>query len=428
MKKNNLVLLSMIGAGLLLAGSDVLAFAPSTGFRSYDQALRTPARGRKKYHVRVVVESSIADQAYNSDSKRSNALAIYDKDQSSLMALRNPLPDNRAAADIVYRRMANPADDGVRGHMLLNGSYSETSVMPTIGASIELDGLPGKFGVDVHVPIVRKQMSLSLQKDQTNTTNFPLPLADLAVSAEMPNMLENIRSIGGLSLEKWTASGLGDASLLLTWRNWFKQEKELVRGVGLFAHVGVSLPSGKERDEDQMLSMPLGADGAFGIPVGVGMRVQFVNTLQAGLCVDFVGYFDKTKVRRLKTLREQTNFFLLNKGLATRDSGLNWQFYLYLKSHHLVGGLSLKAAYQYLRHDSDKLSPRDNKFSYDIVNSSNTLQEWHAHNVILSADYDHKSSKDRLVTPQMGVFYKLPVGGKAVIAMQSVGVHMGARF
>ena len=37
--------------------------------------------------------------------------------------------------------------------------------------------------------------------------------------------------------------GLGDTAVMLSWRNWFRQEKELVKGVGLFAQLGVTLQS-----------------------------------------------------------------------------------------------------------------------------------------------------------------------------------------
>lgn len=419
----------MLSAGLALAAQQIAAFAPSTAIRPHDQVMRLSVIKNKKYRVKVAVESTMKDRPYNMEQRSTNALTVHDKDQATIVMLSKPVAsDKKAAADKVLRRMFNPADDGVRGHLKPKGSYSEISVMPTLGASVEFAGLPGHFGVDLHVPVVRKQISITGMEDQTNTNVVPL-VADFRVAGEMPNMQQNIADIGGLSTGKWMTVGLGDTAVMLSWRNWFRQEKELVKGVELFAQLGVTLPTGKERNEDHAFSMPLGSDGAFGIPVGMGLNVQFINTIRAGLNVDFLAYLDKTKTRRLKTIAPQTELFLLNKGSASRDYGLNWQFYLYLQSRHFISGLSAKAAYQYLRHDSDKLTPRDNSgFSYDVINTANSLQDWNAHNVIFSVDYDHVKSSDHLVVPQLSMFYKMPVGGRAVIAAQTVGVQMGVCF
>lgn len=428
MKNKLLMSMAVLGLGAF-AFQPLQCFAPSTAARSYDQALR-PVSAGKKYRINVTAESSTATRAYNVDAKKCDPMRIYQDSESTLMMLRNPqssVPSRRLAADNLYAAMAFPADDGKRGHLQLTGSYNEINLMPSIGASMQFKGIPGMVGLDMYVPVARKQVNVTEMEDLTNVTNLPLA-ADLAVAPYMPGMPDFMAKHGALSTEKVTTTGLGDTAIMLSWRNWFAQDKELIRGVELFAQVGLSLPTGKERDEDKAFSMALGGDGAFGVPVGLGLNVQFINTMRAGLNVDFLAYLDKTRERRLKTHQAQSELFLLNKGKASRDAGLNWQFYLYLQSHHFLGGLSAKAAYQYLRHDADRLSPRDNGFSYDVVNTSNRLSEWYAHNVIFSLDYDHNTTQDHLVVPHLGVFYKLPVGGKAVIAMQSVGVTMGASF
>lgn len=426
----NKLLMSIVVLGLGVSASQPLySFAPSTAARSTDQALRSAAV-HKKYRVRMVAESSAAARAYNMEAKRCDPMQVYQDSESTLMMLRNPLstvPTRRTAADNLLRAMGNPADDGKRGHFQLAGTYNEVNLMPSVGASMEFKGIPGMVGLDVHIPVVRKQVNVMGMTDLTNTTNFPQP-QDFWTAARMPDMVDFMAKNGALSTEKVTTTGVGDVAIMGSWRHWFRQDKELIRGVELFAQFGISLPTGKERDEDKAFSMALGGDGAFGIPVGLGLNVQFINTIRAGLNVDFLAYLDKTRERRLKTISPQSELFLLNKGKASRDAGLNWQFYLYLQSHHFIGGLSAKAAYQYLRHDADRLSPRDNGFTYDVVNASNRLSEWYAHNVIFSLDYDHVDPQDHLVVPHLGVFYKLPVAGKAVIAMQSVGVTMGASF
>lgn len=423
--KNILTCLKVLS--LLVVAQPLAAFAPSTTARSSDQAWRMPMTDDKQYHARVFAEFSTEGRGYDINSHSVDPLQIYNSSESTIEMLRNPLPAIKPACDDMLRKMGNPSDDGVRGHFQLSGSYSEMSIMPMLGAWIEFKSIPGKFGIDVHVPVMQREMTLNSMVDLTNVTDNAQK-QDLDVAAQMPGMTSFMQTTGNLYTDKISTTGLGDTVIMGVWRNWFRQDKELIRGVELFAQLGISLPTGVHRDEDQAFSMALGSNGAFGVPVGLGLNVDFINTIRAGLNVDFMPYLDQTLSRRLKTIQQQTELFLLNKGDASMDYGLNWQFYLYLQSHHFLGGLSAKAAYQYLRHDADKLTPNDNGFSYDVVNSSSRLSEWYVHNLIFSLDYDHIDSEDDLVVPQLSVFYKFPVGGKAVIGIQSVGLALGVAF
>jgi len=419
---------ALIGFGLCAMAADLGAFAPSTGAHSFEQASRPSVIESKKFHFRVNAESSVATRAYNTASKRVDVTNIYDANESTIMMLRNPLAAKQAAADLMLRSMGNPADDGVRGHAKLTSSYSEMRVAPNAGVALEFEAMPGTFGLDVHVPVVRKKMTISQPTDLTNTTNRPMP-QDLLTAARMPAIPAFLSQTGGLGMNNITTTGMGDTVIMGSWRNWFRQEKDLIKGVELFAQIGISLPTGTQRNEDEVASFALGGgDGAFGIPVGMGLNIDFINTIRAGLNIDFLAYLDKSRERRMKTNQAQTELFLFNKGLASRDHGLNWQFYLYLQSYHFVGGLSAKAAYQYQRHDADKLTPRNNDFSYDVINASKRLDQWHAHNLIFSLDYDFKDDKNAAVVPQIGISYKLPVGGKQVIALETVGCHVGFNF
>jgi hypothetical protein len=422
--KNKLI---MLGLGLVLVAQQLAAFAPTTSVQPYEQAVRFLPVKNKKYRMKVGGEFTTAARGYDFETNRSQPLALYEPDQSMLLMLRNPGAAHQTQVDHMLRLMGNPTDDGVRGHLKLDGSFKEWSVLPSMGASFDFAGILGHFGVDVSVPVRRRTVSLLSTADQTNTSSYPLP-EDLRVATQMPNMLSFMQQTGQLSANSWQSTGLGDTTIMLSWRNWFKQDKELVRGVELFAQIGVSLPTGQERDENQAFSMAMGNDGAFGIPLGLGLNVQFVNTLRMGLNLDFLAQLDKTKVRRIKTVREQSDLLLLSKSETSKEAGLQWQFYVYAQSYHFLGGLSAKAAYQFIRRDEDRLLPRGNDYSSSIVNSAKRLDDWYVHNAIFSIDYDHVHSSDALVVPQLSIFYKFPFGGRSVLAAQTVGVYMGVCF
>jgi hypothetical protein len=131
----------------------------------------------------------------------------------------------------------------------------------------------------------------------------------------------------------------------------------------------------------------------------------------------------------LKTDKNQTEFLLLNKGRATLDPGLLWKFNVFLQGYHVIDNLSVKCSYEYIKHDEDRLSEKDYGFNHDVINTANSLKEWNVHNIILQANYDFFNAKDHLpVSPQLSVFYKIPVGGKGVIAASSVGGQVFINF
>ena len=109
------------------------------------------------------------------------------------------------------------------------------------------------------------------------------------------------------------------------------------------------------------------------------------------------------------------------------DHGFLWKFYLYLQGFHFYKGLSLKTAYEYLKKDSDSLSPKSDEFNAGVVNSARWLDEYFSHHVIFSLNYDFfKECKH--FKPQLSLFYKLPVGGKGIIAPDTFGGQIAVSF
>ena len=208
----------------------------------------------------------------------------------------------------------------------------------------------------------------------------------------------------------------------------------------LHAKLGVTIPSSQEKDEDRAFSMPLGNDGAWGLPLGLGIDVAFVHNITLGLNAEFLILFDKSRVRRLKTREEQTEFLLLHKGVATKEHGLTWQFHLYFMLRPLTwfssagkksgdDGLWASFDYQFVRHDDDRLNPRSNEFSFAIVNSARSLKEWTIHNLLFRAGYNFANlAKKWPVSPEINLFYKLPVAGKNIIDNHSFGGTIAINF
>jgi hypothetical protein len=100
-----------------------------------------------------------------------------------------------------------------------------------------------------------------------------------------------------------------------------------------------------------------------------------------------------------------------------------------MQGYHFWRGLSLKGAYEYVKHDSDHLSPKHNDFNSTYVNTAHSLNEWFSHSLIFSLNYDFfKECKHVFVKPQMSFFVKVPVGGKKIIDPLTVGGQRGFSF
>ncbi|MCL5875835.1 MAG: hypothetical protein M1114_05170, partial [Candidatus Dependentiae bacterium] len=105
---------------------------------------------------------------------------------------------------------------------------------------------------------------------------------------------------------------------------------------------GFNLPTGKKQNEDLLMAVPFGYDGAYGIFGGAGIDILLAYIMKLGLDVELLHLFGNTRERRIKTNIDQTELLLLQKVSAYKDWGLYQRFNLYAKVYNCVGGASLK--------------------------------------------------------------------------------------
>lgn len=418
----------LVVSAIMISGS-IGAFAPSNEFRPYDAAFSL-LRPRKNdiFKLSVDGEYGARRSGRNWDSKHKNVLALHDDSESAIGMVQEPV--NATASLIAAQKQINPSiikDDGKRGNIAFAGKYSGMNVNVNGSYVLPFKEIPGQFDVRFYVPVVAKKISdvtfTDLTVDDTSLENSTVKkvLTD--------NLIANAKSFGNLDLSAWEKVGLGDIAILLGWCNDYSQDKEFLKNVTLHAKAGLSLPTGAQRDEDKAFSMALGRDGSVGLPIGMGMGLDFVHHIRAGIDVDFLVLFDKTREMRLKTHDLQTGFLLMNKGRVTHERGLLWQFHLFLQAYRFVNGFSVGVDYQFVKQDNDRLNPRNNDFSFSLVNSVGSLKEWNVHNILFRAHYDFvQDSHDVAIAPQVGFFYKLPVAGKNVIDTHTIGGQLVLNF
>lgn len=425
--KKLLVFLTCIGLHQALD-----AFAPNNFFPPYDPNLRLAVAPDTKFRLGVNAEYGHTRTARNLDKDKVNILQIYEPTQSTIAMLMEPLASIRDKLPLKLPELTSwagaPTDDDFRGRIEMNGRFEQVDATIYGTYLFQQRMIPGDLSLSAYLPIRSAKVGDLCFKDLTRRNTE----ADIDISnflAGFTNFKRAIKDVACLDLDPVHQTGLGDLLFMLDWQNDYRQDKDYLKSVTIFARLGLSLPTGEKKDEDRAFSIALGNDGSIGMPVGIGMELDFEHHITAGIDVEFLVLFDESRERRLKTDSRQTEFLLLNKGRSTRDKGLTWKFNLFLQAFHFAGGLSAKCAYQYVKHDDDRLTAKSDCFSHCVINSAKSLEEWNMHHFIFSLSYDFfKECKDVGVIPQLNFFYKLPLTGKGIINPHTFGGQLVFNF
>ena len=418
--------------GLLLVASTQLgAFAPNNFFKPYDYNLRLNEAGKKQHAFRLGANVEYGSRLTGKDwdSKTRNVLALYEETQAFIPSLMGPV--NTAAVGVLAGLGAPfggaPVDDGVRGHVALNGRFEMLDVTLQGRYALPFRPVPGCLGLNVQLPIRDARVSVRQAADQT-VVNFPVDAAINALLADRATIQTSMKTYGGLDWSDWSKTDVGDLVVMLDWYNNYSQKKDGLENVQLLAKLGLSIPTAAERDEDKAFSVALGNDGAWSVPFGLGLNLDFKYNIRLGAEAEFEVLFDHTKNYRMKTEEHQTRFMLLNKGRASMDYGFSWKFNLMLQAYRFWQGCSLGVSYQYFKHDDDRLTPQSNDFDANIANSAQWLKEYNMHHFIFRANWDGGCCKRTGWTPQLSFFYKLPIDGKNAMLPQTFGGQLAINF
>lgn len=406
------------------------AMAPNNFFAPYDPNLRLTAAPDTKFKFGLNAEYGQTRTGRSLDHDKRNILQLYDCTQSTIAMLMMPTCDIKNKLPISLPVLTSwagaPTDDGFRGRIVMTGEFSQTDVTLYGNYLVPQRIVPGDLSVGLYLPVRMAKVDDIKFVDLTRKNTE----ADLDIStflAGFTNFKNALKTAANLDLNPVHRTGLGDLLFMLDWQNDYRQDKDFLKNVTMFAKIGLSFPTGVKKDEDRAFSVALGNDGAVGMPIGLGMELDFAHHITAGIDVDFLILFDETRVRRLKTDKRQTEFLLLNKGLSTRDHGLTWKFNLFLQAFHVVRGLSAKVAYEYVKHDDDRLTAKSDAFNNAVINSAKILEEWNMHHFIFSVSYDF-FKEFKSVKPQISLFYKFPVTGKGIINPHTFGGQFAINF
>jgi hypothetical protein len=419
-------------AVLLLANTSLQAFAPHNFFKPYNYNLRYQDGMKKENPLSFGLNFEVGSSrtGKNADSATRNILALHEDTQSFIPALINAQsPAVTTFAAVLYAAGRGLDDDGTRGHVALNGHFEMIDATLRGRYVLPLSMINGKLAISAAMPIRSVKVSGVTAQDKTANI-FPADTAIRPFTQSFASIAAKLKDLGNVDWSDFSSRGVGDLVIMLDWMNNYQQQKDGLENVQLIAKIGVSLPTAPERDEDKVFSISRGNDGAWSVPFGLGLNLDFQYNIRLGLEAEFEIMFDHSREFRMKTAPGQTQFMLLNKGRATIDHGFNWHFNLMAQAYRFWRGCSLGVTYEYAKHDDDRLTPHDNSFDVTMANSASWLREYNMHHFIFKASWDGScyTCPLRRFTPHASIFYKMPIDGRNVILTHSFGGQLGVSF
>lgn len=414
-------------------------------FRPYDINIIKQCKPQwpdQKFLVTGWAEIGTKTKAYNRHDKQVNPLQIFQPTLNALSMFFGFIPQNQQQEELIQRLRTimpyvppfpiNETTAPLRGHIRFTGDFDYKAGFG-INAWYQF---PHDISFAVMVPFYSMQLKNVRMLDLTSTSDFDQNDVD---TREF--LTDNFAQVVALfdptlNLNGWKKTGIGDITCMLQWQRDFPQGKPLLKNVTLNGRVGLSFPTGVKTDNNDLFSVPFGFDGSTTVIVGGGIDLDWfnclpwINQIRGGLDVQFWQMFENTRVRRIKTDPTQTDLLPIVKERVNLNPGFAQTYNLYLEFHRLIRGLSLSASYQFIKQSRSHIALFDNQFSEVVADSAKSLNAWKVFQLLFAASYDcaYEMGQDSSVTPELKLIYKVPVGGKRVLAFDTVSIICSFTF
>lgn len=216
-----------------------------------------------------------------------------------------------------------------------------------------------------------------------------------------------------LSIAPFNRTGLGDFSITGGWaRNY--EDTETLDFIDIDARIGILFPTGKQKDENKVFSLPQGYNGHYAVPLIFNSSLGLWDWFTAGFHISALFLVDRTRTIRLKTDKEQSGFIRIAEGKAEVDPGSYLNVELFTKADHIYHGLSIYLVYHFNFRERTCIIPKDTEaFNKRIVNCDKVFDDWYMNSFQFGLEYDC-SKKLSDIGPRIGVFYNHVISGKRI--------------
>lgn len=412
------------GISLLLLTISVASCVQAMNLlQPYDILVRPQYRLNKNFHLDFFAEHGFSAHGFNNKGCRVNPLQIWNTDQNALAMLQGFEPSSEIGQLLTNLRADGAIDDGVRGHYQVTGNLQTNW-------SFALSGrwqFYKDFFLTAHIPAYGMQLTDVCWQEQTNMVSA----GDFSIKNKLTNdFFDNVCRLGdGLYLGPWKRHGFGDLVVYLQWLHDFKQEKPFLKNVRLNWRIGNNFPTGLRANPDLIMALPFGFNGTLGILYGFNIECTLGHYFKVGFGVDLQQLFGNKVWMRIKTHEDQSELLLLQKAQVYVDYGMNQRFTIFGQLFNL-GGLGLKAGYEFSKHGEDVISVCTQAFSNEPPNFAEKAQEVTAHQCVAIATYDFANhfSPDAKAIPSLAFYARMPFNGKRAVLGTAIGGWIAVDF
>ena len=407
--------------------SDLFSLAPLNIIRPYDETFLFLPLDCSRGEFNVLYEKSTSVWAVQDDfdnectdflAKKVNPLHIYQTKQDGLGMLKGFKTDS--AIGQLAQVFTVDDDNNDRGHFLPCGNLSFQNAIIT-----------GRYtrkhiSFTASLPICSIELKDVCWKDLTENKTAEDALAHTYLTDDFS---ANLQKLGCLNNNGYKRVGLSDLYIGTTYNQIFPRRDEIINTVGLQAQVGLTLPTGKKRDNSTVLGFEFGNNGSVGAVFAGGLDLAFAHYLRAGANAQFLYVFGNNFNTRVRTDPAQTDLLFLQQAKVYTKWGLTQKFYLYAELYRIYKGISLQAAYQYLRHEKDTVYTHSDKLYQPLANNSLSLQEWTMNTMVFKLRAEPEAElADRGWSPRAELFYKKGFNGRNAFLSDSIGGHISISF
>lgn len=364
-------------------------------------------------------EHGFTAKAYDCCSNRVNPLAIWNCDQDVLSMLKGFCYNTEPAQ---LFNTINAPEDCNRGHVNFRGDITADScVLAARGY------LPHNIMLGFYLPIITMRLRDVSWCDKTEL----ITEGDYRTHHYFTdNLAENLHRLGCLTPCSWRRTGLGDIQLIGEWWQDFYQPKPVLNNVRLNARFGFGLPTGLKQDEDKLMAIPFGKDGAVTLMIAGGLNLLFSHYFHLGVDVQLQKPFGTSRMRRIKNHMDQTDLLFLAKTCAYKDFAIEQQYILYGEITNIIRGWDFKIGYQFVKFGHDEISLIGNAFNPRIANTAVPLFDHTIHSALGLLSYTGCPFQchEHPLVPTASIFFEEPFNGTRSFACPILGILLAADF
>lgn len=363
-------------------------------------------------------------QGRNVEAEPCNVMQIWSADQNVLSMVKGFRPTTIQGQ--VAGQLNLVADDGRRGHLIPEGKLK----MSEVGLGLRIH-MPHDLVLGVYAPFYNIKLHDITWTNLTRDVTF----GDYLVRDLITNNLEkNVAELGyGLLCEQpWHRTGFGDLVVLLHWIKDFPQPKPVLNNVLLNIRLGGSFPTGKYATLQDVMAIPFGYDGAFGLAFGGNVELTWKKYFIGAIDADFRYFFPSTHTRRIQTDPTQNDLLMLATSCSRFDQGFVERINLYGGIRGLVSGFNIDLGYQYWMQATSSITLYDDAITQfyvsEYANTAQKLQEWSLHQFWIVANYTYQPKVFPGIAPTFSFIWNKNFKGRQAILTHQAGFSVSLAY